>query len=91
MHDPPKPKKKSNFFKKEFEEHISEPEELTEIFVYQDENFQNLHYPSLESDEEYQRKKNLIRKNVKEGQEWLDGPLINQILTDSLSVENQLN
>jgi hypothetical protein len=39
MHNPVKPKKAASFFKKDFEEHISEPEELNACFVYQDENF----------------------------------------------------
>ena len=40
----------------------------------------------MESDDEINRKKYLIRKNVKEGQEFLDGPLIYSILVDSASV-----
>ena len=90
MHNPVKPKKAASFFKKDFEEHISEPEELNACFVYQDENFQNLHYPSMESDDEIHRKKHLIRKNVKEGQEFLDGPLIYSILTESATVEKEM-
>jgi hypothetical protein len=35
----------------------------------------------MESDEEYRCKVNLIRKNVKEGEQMLDGALINLMLS----------
>lgn len=40
----------------------------------------------MESDEEYKMKVHLIRKNVKEGQELLDGHMINRILTEPRNV-----
>lgn len=44
----------------------------------------------MESDEEINRKKLLIRKNVKEFQDFLDGEMIFDIFTNPKAVEEEM-
>ena len=48
--------------------------------MYATENYDKLLYPSMESEEDAQLKTKLIRQNVKEHMQELDGELIESIL-----------
>ena len=50
-----------------------------EFFVYVDENHENLQYPSADSEENVKMKETLIRQNVQENLQVLDGQLIQYI------------